>query len=101
MSLRRLPRKMLVLLLVPAAVVVGSSFGGSVAAGASGVPAASARHGQANPEKVAPILAPATPSELAVIRQVEARESDASAYDPPASATYSLAVLNGYANPAK
>jgi hypothetical protein len=96
MSVHRRPRTMFALLLVSVSLVVESSFGEVVAAGAGSQRVASTGHSQGNPRAVPPILVPASPSELALIRQVEAREAAATAYHPPASAQYSLAGLNGY-----
>lgn len=92
---------MFALLLVSVSLVVESSFGGVVAAGARSQRVASTGHNQGNPLAVPPILAPASPSELALIRQVEAQEAAAIAYHSPASAEYSLAGLNGYGRAGK
>lgn len=97
MSGHRRLRKKCTQLLVSAAVVVGSSFAGPMVAGANAQRVASAGHNDGNPRAVPPILAPATPSELLVIRHGEAEEAAAIAYQPPGSAQYSLAGLNGYA----
>ena len=97
MPMHRPHRKMSMMLLVFVALVVGSSFGAAAAAaGAGGQRVASAANTHGNPHAVPPILALATPSELAAIRQVEAQEATATAYRLPASAEYSLAGLNGY-----
>jgi hypothetical protein len=98
MALHRL-RKISVLLLVAAAVVVGSPFVGPVAGAASGRAVAGAAN-RDNVHAVWPILPHATRSELAVIRKVEAREAAAMAYDPSAAA-YSVAALNGYTSGGK
>ena len=100
MSVDRCVRKMCMLLLVSGGVVVGSSFGGPTVAGANGQRVASAGHNHGNPHAVPPVLAPATRSELALIRQVEAQEAAAIAYHPP-SGEYSLAEFNGYATAGK
>jgi hypothetical protein len=96
MSAHCCPRAMFALLLVSVSLVVGPSFSWVVAAGARSQPVASIGHNQGNPHAVPPILPPATPSELAVIRQVEAQEAVAIAYHPLASAEYSLAALHRY-----
>lgn len=101
MSVHRLLRKMAVALLVAAAVVTGSRLAGPVAARASDQSVAGAGSGQVKPHTMPPILAPATQSELAIIRQGETQEADASAYAPPASAPYSLAMFNGYVRAGK
>jgi hypothetical protein len=98
MSVHCCPRTIFASLLVFASLVVGSSFGGVAGAGAQAQPVASAGDSHGNPRAVPPILPPATPSELAVIRRVEAQEAAARAYRLSASATYSLAELNAYAS---
>lgn len=60
MSVYRLPRRMVTVLLVAAAAVVGSGLAASVAVGASGQPAAATGNRQGNPQAVPPSLAPAT-----------------------------------------
>ena len=60
MSVYRLPRRMVAVLLVAAAAVVGSQLGASVAVGASGQPAAATGNGPGNPQAVPPSLGPAT-----------------------------------------
>jgi hypothetical protein len=95
MSVRRRPRTMCALLLVSASLVAGPSLGG-VAAAARGKAVVASGNSHGNPHAVPPILASATPSELVVIREVEAQEAAASTYLPPASAQYSLAALHRY-----
>jgi len=101
MSVRHPVKRLFVLVLVAAAVVVGSQLGGPLAARASGGSTSSIANGDGNPSAVPPILAPATPSELAALRREEAWEAAAFYYDPPASARYSVAALNGYSNTAR
>ena len=61
MSVYRLPRRMVAVLLVAAAAVVGSRLGASVAVGASGQPAAATGNSQGNPQAVPPSLATCNP----------------------------------------
>lgn len=65
-------------------------------ADASAQPTIAGAGDHGNPDAQPPILRSATPSELAVITQLEARKVTASAYVPPAPAEYSLAELNAY-----
>jgi hypothetical protein len=60
MSVYRLARRMVAVLLAAAAAVAGSQLGASVAVGASGQPAAATGNRQGNPQAAPPRLAPAT-----------------------------------------
>lgn len=83
-------------------MVLGTQLGSPVTAGASGQQAASIADNGGNPNAQPPILPRATPSELAAIRQAEAQEvADELGSDPPATARYSGAEMNAYANSSK
>jgi hypothetical protein len=60
MSVYRLARRIVAVLLAAAAAVAGSQLGASVAVGASGQPAAATGNRQGNPQAAPPRLAPAT-----------------------------------------
>jgi hypothetical protein len=98
MSIHRLPKKSLALVLVAGAVVVGTQVDGNLPGVATGAHATSIEGRQ---NAAPPVLPRATPAELAVIRQAEAQEAAASAYDPSPSQRYSLAGLNGYGSTGK
>jgi len=96
---RRTTKVFASLLLVVAVALVAVAIGvHAVAAGVGARPVGSIAASQGNPNAVPPILRPATASELARIRLVEAQEAAAFAYHPPANARYSLAEMNAYAH---
>jgi len=101
MSLNRPFRKLFVLVVVAVALVVAIQIAGHSVAAASGQSESSVANKQGDPNAVPPILAPATASELAAMRQAEAWEAQKFYYDPPASAPYSLAEMAAYGSSGK
>jgi hypothetical protein len=105
MSVNRRIKKMMVLVLGGAAVVVAAQSGTpTLAAWADAGPVSAVAGGQGNPDAGPPILAPLRPSELAVMRRAEAQQWQALSYRLPAGARYSRAEMNvfaaeGYARP--
>ena len=106
MSVNDRVKKMMVLVLGGAAVVVAAQTSTAVAAQAGthalgaqpdARPVSAAADKGGNPDAVPPILAPLRPSELAVMRWAEAQQWQALSYRLPAGARYSNAEMNVFA----
>ena len=93
MLVNRSVKKVVVLVLAGAAVAGVAEVGRTVGAPAA---AATTSH-RGDPHAAPPILRPASRSELAELRSVEAFDGQAFYYDPPASARYSSAVFSVFA----
>jgi hypothetical protein len=106
MSVNRPVKRLIVLVLGVAAVVVAAVTGTVVAARAGtqtlaaradAGPVSVAVGSQGNPAAVPPILLPLRPSELAVMRLAEAQQWRAVSYQLPAGARYSGAEMDVFA----
>jgi hypothetical protein len=98
MSVNDRVKKMIVLVLGGAAVVVAAQSGTpALAARAGAGPVGVVAGSQGNPAAVPPILAPLRPSEMAVMRRAEAQRWQALSYRLPAGARYSMAEMSVFA----
>jgi hypothetical protein len=106
MSVHDRVKKMLVLVLGGAAVVVAAQTSTAVAAQAGtqtlaaradAGPVSAAAGNQGNPDAVPPLLAPLRPPELAQMRRAEAQQWQALSYRLPVGARYSNTEMNVFA----
>jgi hypothetical protein len=90
---------LIALVLAAAAVAAATQISPQAVSARPGARAVSATtDNQGNPNAVPPILRPARPSELAIIRRAEAQKREAFYYEPPADARYSAAEMNAFAS---
>jgi hypothetical protein len=98
MSVNDRVKKMIVLVLGGAAVMVMAQSGAQAFGAQSGAqPVSAAAGNQGNPDAVPPILAPLRPSELAQMRRAEAQKWQAVSYRLPAGARHSSAEMDVFA----
>jgi hypothetical protein len=98
MSVNDRVKKMIVLVLGGAAVVVVAQSGTQAFGAQPGArPVSAAADNRGNPDAVPPILAPLRPSELAQMRRAEAQQWRALSYRLPAGARYSMAEMSVFA----
>jgi hypothetical protein len=98
MCVNRAVKRLIVLVLGGAAVMVMAQSGTQAFGAQSGAqPVSAAAGNQGNPDAVPPILAPLRPPELAQMRRAEAQKWQAVSYRLPAGARYSSAEMNVFA----